>query len=305
MSRPIRNRIVALLFFALLVPGRTFGEGVIKLNYVQSIYSDGGGRALRHPEDVACLKDGRLLVADTENGRLLLYAFQGGEPAATPEKILDPRITYPVKVGSNTAGDLFVLDGKQRKMFRVRTESGLVEEVVPADLPSGNPPAIKSFVLDAHDSIYLLDVANGCVWVLDKDGAYDRKISFPSPRGFMSDVDVDAQGNVFLLDSVNARVFSAAPHSSGFLPVTASLKERVRFPTSIVAGPDGRIYVLDRNGGRLLILRRDGSFIGRQSGVGWKEGRLNYPAGMCIDDRGTLFIADTNNNRVQIFSIAR
>ncbi|MBI5408999.1 MAG: hypothetical protein HZA14_06505 [Nitrospirae bacterium] len=38
---------------------------------------------------------------------------------------------------------------------------------------------------------------------------------------------------------------------------------------------------------------------------GFKEGLLNYPSQMCINDNGDVFIADTNNNRVQIFMLVK
>jgi len=35
---------------------------------------------------------------------------------------------------------------------------------------------------------------------------------------------------------------------------------------------------------------------------GSKPGQLNGPRGICVDDRGVLFVSDWNNNRVQMFS---
>lgn len=297
--------VFAVLWLALLMPGYAWGEGVVKLIHDLSIYNDGAGKALRDPEDVACLPDGRLLVADTGNGRLLLYDFRGEEPHPRPTEITDPRMSYPVKVGGDADGDLFVLDGRHRKLFRVRPNEGLFEEVVPARGRSLRSPAIKGFALDGRDTIYLLDVANGCVWVQDAGGAPERRIPLPSSLGFASSVTLDAAGGLFLLDSVNARIFSAPPGGERFLPVTGSLTDRVRFPTSLVVGADNRIYVLDRNGSVLLILRRDGSFLGKQLSRGSRDGRLNYPGGICMTEEGALFIADTNNHRVQRFSLAR
>ena len=88
-----------------------------------------------------------------------------------------------------------------------------------------------------------------------------------------------------------------------FSPLTVSLKEYMRFPSNLSTDVRGRIYLIDRNGGSVIILGQNGSFLGRQSGMGWKEGRLNYPSQICINNKGEVFIADTNNNRVQIFSI--
>jgi tripartite motif-containing protein 71 len=75
----------------------------------------------------------------------------------------------------------------------------------------------------------------------------------------------------------------------------------MRFPRSMTTDSRGRIYLVDRNGGSIVLLGQDGSFLERQSGFGWKEGRLNYPSQICITVDGEVFVADTRNNRVQIF----
>jgi hypothetical protein len=37
--------------------------------------------------------------------------------------------------------------------------------------------------------------------------------------------------------------------------------------------------------------------------MGWNEGRLYYPAQLCISDDGNVLIADRNNSRIQLFTI--
>jgi hypothetical protein len=52
-----------------------------------------------------------------------------------------------------------------------------------------------------------------------------------------------------------------------------------------------------------VVLGQDGSYLDTLSGMGWKDGFLRYPSQMCITDDGEIFIADTRNNRVQIFKM--
>ena len=130
-----------------------------------------------------------------------------------------------------------------------------------------------------------------------------RQIKFPREYGFFSDVTVDFRGTVIIVDVVGGKVFSAAKNSASFSPLTSSLKEYVRFPAHLTTDERGRIYLVDRNGGSIISLGQDGSFLSRQSGMGLKEGSLNYPAQMCMNNKGEIFIADTNNSRVQIFKM--
>jgi len=87
-----------------------------------------------------------------------------------------------------------------------------------------------------------------------------------------------------------------------FSPLTGPLKEYIRYPTSLDTDESGRIYLTDRNGGSVIILRQDGTYLSRLSAMGWKEGFLNYPSQICLNIKGEIFIADTLNNRIQIFT---
>jgi hypothetical protein len=59
----------------------------------------------------------------------------------------------------------------------------------------------------------------------------------------------------------------------------------------------------DQNGSAIITVNRDGSFQARNLSQGWKEGLLHHPGQLCINGGGDLFIADSDNNRVEIFSI--
>jgi hypothetical protein len=119
----------------------------------------------------------------------------------------------------------------------------------------------------------------------------------------LSDITIDIKGNILLIDGAKAIIYEALEGSTKFCPLTKSLKEKMIFPTRITADIRGRIYLVDRNGSVMIVLGQDGSYLGTLSGLGWKEGLLNYPSQMCINDEGEIFIADTRNNRVQIFKI--
>jgi hypothetical protein len=67
----------------------------------------------------------------------------------------------------------------------------------------------------------------------------------------------------------------------------------------------GTIYIVDENGGGIVILGVDGTFVGRQLTMGWTEGLLYYPSQICINGKGEVFIADRGNSRVQIFMLTK
>jgi len=295
----------ALLFLFLFAPMRSFSVEAVKLRYITSIYSNDRGEGIKQPEGVACNENSLIIAADTGNGRLLRYTFQNEALEMGAGEIKVPQLPYPMGVQINSKGEIYALDGKQRRIIRLSPEGGFKSYLDPTGLPSPVEYVPRSFDIDKDDNIYVLDIFSERVLVLNSEGNYLRHIKFPENYGFFSDMTVDFKGDILLLDSINAVVYSPAKDSAHFSPLSKTLKEYMRFPTSITTDRRGRIYVVDRNGSRIIILGQDGSFLGQQSGFGWKGGLLNYPSQLCINNKDEVFIADTNNNRIQIFIVVK
>jgi hypothetical protein len=97
-------------------------------------------------------------------------------------------------------------------------------------------------------------------------------------------------------------VWAAEKADVAFKPVTKSLKDVMSFPAYLTL-TKGRIYVVDENGGGVVILGQDGSYLGRRLGYGWNEGLVRYPAQLCINETGEAVLADRQNDRVQVFTM--
>jgi len=295
--------IVIAIWIPSLLPMASWGAEAFKFRHVISIYSDERNMALRQPEGVAGNDASDLIVADTGNGRLLRYTFENRQLASKVQEIRAPQIDYPVKLQLNSRGEIYVLDRKRKRIVRLSPQGVFKNDLNLKESSPSGPIAPRNFHIDRKDNIYVLDVLSGRVLVLDPAGGFRRAIKFPQGKYFFSDLAVDFKGDVFLVDGISARVFRSARGSSNFVPLTESLKEFMRFPANITTDDRGIIYLTDRNGGKVVILGQDGAPIGRLSGMGWKEGFLNYPSQVSINGKGEIFIADTLNNRVQIFTI--
>jgi sugar lactone lactonase YvrE len=288
--------LVAVLFFQL-----PLSVGAMKLRYTTSIYADDKGLGLNHPEGVACSGKSLLIVADSGNGRLLRYSIKDAEIELGTVEIKLEEISYPIKTEINSRDEIYILDRKERRIVRSSLAGKFQGYLQPLGLPSPTAYVPRSFTIDRNDNIYILDILSERVLILDPGGRYVGQIKFPQEYGFFSDISVDFRGTVLIVDVVDGKVFSAVKNSASFSPLTSSLEEYVRFPASLTTDERGRIYLVDRNGGSIITLGQDGSFLSRQSGMGWKEGSLNYPGQMCINKKGEIFVADTNNSRVQMF----
>ncbi|MGZ6395873.1 MAG: NHL repeat-containing protein, partial [Pseudobdellovibrionaceae bacterium] len=246
----------------LLLSLNSFSAETVKLKYLQSVYFDDKGGGLKQPEAVASGEKSVLVVGDTANDRLVQYTFQD-KNLAGGSQIKIPQLSNPIRVQVNSKREIFALDGKKRRIVRLSPEGTFKNYVDPEGIPSPSAFVSRSFKIDRSDNIYILDIFTGRVLVLNPEGKYQKQIPFPKEYGFFSDLSVDSKGNILLLDCVKAMVFSAPKDANSFSPLTKSLREYLDFPTSL-SESRGTIYVVDEDGGGIVILGADGTFVGRQ-----------------------------------------
>jgi len=297
--------IITVLFLSVMMaPGSSFGAEVKAFRHILSVYGDDKDGALKMPEGIACNDKADLVVADTGNGRLLRYKFQDGKLSGGAE-VKAAEMPYPVRLQLNSKGEIFALDEKLRRIVKLSTAGAFAGYVEPQGVPAPDKVIPRSFKLDANDNVFVLDIAGNRVLVLDPAGKYLRHIQFPKKYGFFSDLTVTANGDIFLLDSVNAAVFTAAKGSAAFTLLTKDLPEYAAFPTYITTDNRGALYLVDEHGNAIITLGLDGSFLARRLVMGWRDGQLNYPEQICLAGGNTIFIDDRNNNKVQIFEILK
>lgn len=297
-------RLICFAVIALCLPFRSFGAETVKLVFNKAIYSDSAGHGMRLPEGVAC-SEKSFVVADTGNDRLLKFSLDGGIPK-TGDEIKVQELSSPVLVQMTSKGHILALDGKQRRVVRLTPDGVFEGYVEPSGVPAPGAFVPRSFKIDSEDNIYFLDIFSERVLLLDAAARFLRQIPFPEQYGAFSDLSVDRNGTILILDSARGVIYSAARDAKGFSPLAENLKEYMSFPASMTIGSRGTLYLSDRHGGAVVALGPDGVFQGRLVAFGWKEGLVRYPEQLCIDEKDNfLFVADRENSRLQIFSILK
>jgi len=73
-------------------------------------------------------------------------------------------------------------------------------------------------------------------------------------------------------------------------------------PTDTVVGPDGSTYVTDGYGNsRVVKFSKEGNLVKYWGDRGTRPGQFNTPHNIVIDSKSNLYVADRQNNRVQVF----
>lgn len=295
--------ILSALSLLLLAAHGAQAAEPVKIRHIASLYADNAGVSLKNPEGVACA-DGFFVAADTANQRLLRFTVQ--EKAVTPEAVYAlEKDVVPLTVQISGAGEILVLDGKSRRILRLNSKGLLQGHLELKGLPAPSRTAFRNFKVDSKGQIHLLDLFGERVIIVDGEGTYLRQLPFPEGYGFLSDLAVSDQGEIYLLDSVQAMVYRAGRDATEFEPLSRPLKDVMNFPVSIALDATGTLYLVDQYGSGLALVSRAGEFAGQKIGMGWAESQLLYPAQACISQEEILAIADRDNNRLQIFKIVR
>lgn len=290
-----------LLIVSVLCALPAYGADTVKIKPLGIVYQDANNLPLKSPEGVACAKS-TVLVADSGNGRMVRYSVVNDELKNGME-IKVAEISYPLRVKAISMDRTLVLDGKTRKIARLAADGSFVGFLEYQGMPAPVEIVPRSMATDAKNNIYVLDILGERVVVVDSAGTFLRQIPFPKEYGFFSDLAVDQKGSLLLLDSLKGQVLRGAADKAEFQAFASGLQSAVNFAVSMDLDSQGRVYLLDQNGGAVIVLGTDGSFQGRYLSFGWKGGQLNYPSQMCIMQDNNLAIADRNNNSIQLFKI--
>jgi len=140
---------------------------------------------------------------------------------------------------------------------------------------------------------------------------------------------VDKKGNIWVTDyQDNGPVLAAATHPVGPGPSATKGNQVYEFspdgkllmtlgkaggaaapdyfyqPNDVIVANDGSIFVSEGHGGgnsRLFKFSKDGKLIKTWGKQGPGQGDFDMPHGLAFDSKGRLYVADRNNNRIQIF----
>ena len=128
------------------------------------------------------------------------------------------------------------------------------------------------------------------------------------------DVKLDSTGNIFVVDANNDRVekftIDASANKVNFVTAFGSSgngEGQFNQPLGVGIDNNNNIFVADTNNDRILKFNNNGQPVGiPQTVIGMTGngiGQFFSPVGLAFDSSNNLFVADSNNDRVQKFAL--
>ena len=169
--------------------------------------------------------------------------------------------------------------------------------------------AIAGVEVDKDDQVWCVERTKVPVQVYAPDGKLVRSWGEEHLKGPHT-LRFDSQGNVWVSDFVLHVIRKFTPEGELLMTLGTpgeSGDDANHFyrPTDMVITPAGDVFVTDGYGNRRVVhFDAEGKFVKAWGEFGSGPGQFVLPHMIVMDSRGTLFVADRNSGRIQLFDQA-
>ncbi|MFD8494175.1 Ig-like domain-containing protein [Amycolatopsis sp. NPDC059657] len=263
----------------------------------------------------------RVRRVDIQTGRIITFAGTGVHGTDSAGQATAAPINTPWGVAFDGAGNQYIADSAHNFIRKVGTDgmitvlAGTGERGTSGD--GGRATLAKidyplAVTADAAGTVYFSGSDNR-VRKIDTAGVITTVATLNGPRGLAA----DAAGNLYAAEWAGHRVVKVTPGGTvtpvagtgtfGYCGNGPATTTCLANPAAVALDSAGTLYIADFQamrvrkvaGGTMTTVAGDGT-VGFSGDFGpATQAKLNGPTGVTVDRSGTLYIADTGNNRVR------
>jgi hypothetical protein len=251
----------------------------------------GAQASFRNPSSTAVDSSGNVYVADYNNhtirkvtptGVVTTLAGSAGLAGSADGTGSNARFNYPNGVAVDSTGNVYVADFRNQTIRKV-TPAGVVTTLAGSAGNTGSTDGTGS-AARFNDPFGVAVDSTGNVYVADRSNHTIRKVS---PAGVVT-------------------TFAGTALTSGSTDGTGSAA-RFKNPSGVAVDSSGNVYVADTwnhsirkvtPGGVVTTLAGSAVSRGSADGTG-SAARFSAPTGVAVDDGGSVYVADSDNNTIR------
>ena len=279
-------------------------------------------RALKKPLNVHVDTEGHLYVADSHWRKILIFDF-----ARRKLDILGKggrgMLLNPLGVTTDDHGLIYVTDAGGQRVVIYKPDHTFKTAFGGKEV-FARPTGIA--VNSKLNLIYVVDTWAHQIKVFDRNdfkllftigrqqkegkriskGSLDQtwnRSSDPGEFDFPTNIAIDKQGNIYIVDTMNFRVQIFGPRGRFLLTFgkIGNVPGTFSRPKGIALDSEGHIYVSDAAFNNIQIFNQQGKLLLFFGNFGSGLADLRLPAGLFIDRQNRIYVADQLNHRIQVY----
>lgn len=217
------------------------------------------------------------------------------------------QFVFPRAMATAADGTVFIID-KTARIQRFSPDGEYETSWQMPEWAAGKPTGIS---IDRQGRVLIGDTHYHRVLIFDRDGRelarFGSQGGGPGQFEFVTDVDVDADGNIYVGEyGGNDRISKFSPDFQFIQSIGGPETGEAALlrPQAFKFDARGDLVVADALHHRICRFTRDGRFLGAFGNAGHGPGELKYPYDVAICADGSLLVCEFGNNRLQRFDVS-
>jgi len=292
----------------LYIPYKSNAQQSSQVTYLDSITEDEEGNQLYFPSFVFAEPIKKEIYVIDSKSRIIIYTSDFF-PLFTLDK--NDGIDVAQAVTVDPEGNLYVVQGVTKDNPRKRISIFNACLKWERDIYLEGFEGAESFsphrvVLDKKGNIYIAGSYYPGVLLLDSQGKL-LEILAPEEGGKKVNVNyvtVDQTGRIYLVSEEVSHIYVYDENRKFLFKFgeKGGSTGKISRPLAVaVDNRNGRMYVVDYMRHTISAYDKEGKYLFEFGGLGWGEGWFQHPRDIAVDSSGRIFVADTFNNRIQVF----
>jgi DNA-binding beta-propeller fold protein YncE len=285
-------------------------ENKIQFEHVINIGSAGTDEGqFKYVEDFAFTKGGQLLATDAVHAWVQVFDKTSGKFISRfgGKGEADAQLDKPEGIATDPDGNIFIAD--YNTGFVKKYDASYKWLLTFSEYGSEKGQNIKSEFMEIHDGkLYMPEAGNHRVDVFDLNGKFlfdfggmgtePGKMNNPEAAKFSS------EGKLYVSDLKNDRV-QVFDKDGKFLMTwgkTGTGPGEFKTPAGLAIDKDDNVYITEIGNDRVQVFDKEGKFLTMWGKKGAGNGEFGNLHGIIVDKpTGLVYVADTANNRIQVF----
>jgi DNA-binding beta-propeller fold protein YncE len=310
----------------LIYVAESAGDRLVKVfnrdgQLIDTFAPPGTDRANREPKYIAVDGAGHVYLVDRTSNAIDIFAADGTPLDAIigQDLTVSKLLTQQLHLSSGMpTGTTFHYEGINRILFYTLPGQTQQSIKVPPSDSMWAPLGVRfdaqgdllytDFTPDHHtlNMIPAADIHGSLASFHPQIKTFGAEGSDPGTVEFPQTLVTDSKGNYYVSDGNNARISVFKPDGTystffGF----GSGESGLNLPRGMWMDNKDHLHVADAVGSLIRVYDVSGSepsFLYNFGGYGVAEGQFSYPFDICIDGSGRLYVADRENNRIDVWS---